>query len=584
MAGYCLIPQLADKFKKAIISGEIKPVELSEMSSKDRQAFLSKIVGEADAPNVNALFESKLLLKNQQKGMISWAKTVSGMSKAAQRDIFAKVNKLDKALNPTEEKAFLNDLVNKRLGVDVTMEESKKIYELSKGIEDAKAGMNEDGVTFKSEDARIKYGTAKNELNEYVKELKSSAQALTKEDFKVNPAGALKEGISQAAGTFKSATSSMDNSAIFRQGWKTLMTHTGDWRRNAMQSFKDIYDSLGGKKTLQSVNADAFSRENALNGYYKKAKLAVGVTEEAYPSSIPEKIPGYKRLYQASQEAYAGFLYRQRMDIFDKYIDVAKKTGVELNDKELANIGEMVNSLTGRGTFGAKYETGAINDINNIFFSPRLIKSHFDVLGYQAAKNALTKEGSKFVAKEAAKNLLKIISGTAAVLTVAKMANPNSVSLDPRSSDFGKIKIGNTRFDVSGGMGSLVTLASRLMPTKNKGKWGRYSKSSTTGKISEIGSDTYGSKQGRDVIFDFAENKLSPMAALVNHLAIKGRDFKGNKPTVAGEVKSLVAPIGVQNLFENAKDPKAANLVLTTIADALGISTNTYGKEDFKKK
>jgi hypothetical protein len=573
--GYCLIPQLADKFKKALSSGEIKPVELSEMSSKERQDFFGKLIGETDAPNVNALFESKLLLKNQQQGMITWAKTISGLKEPAKRDIFATIERLDKALNPTEEKAFLNDLVNKRLGTEVTMEESKKIFDLSKAIEDAKAGLNEDGVTFKSDEAKLKYGEAKTALNEYVKELKSSSMNLTKEEFKNNPFGATEKAISQAAGTFKSATSSMDNSGILRQGWKTLMTNPDIWRKNAAQTFRDIWDTLGDKDAMKAVYADAFSRENSLNGYYKKAKLAVGVTEEAFPSSIPEKIPGYKRLYQASQNAYAGFLYRQRMDIFDKYIDIAKKTGVELSDKELSSIGNMVNSLTGRGSFG-RYEGEAINAVNNIFFSPRLIKSHFDTLGgHVLTGGGGLKAGSNFVRKEAAKNLLKIISGTAGILMTAKAINPDSVELDSRSADFGKIKIGNTRFDVTGGMGSVAVLASRLIRNS--------SKSSTTGKVTELNSGKFGSQTKGDVLVNFAENKLSPMAALIDHLWVKGTDFKGNKPTVMGEAKTLLAPIGLQNFVENAKDPKAANLVLTTIADALGISTNTYGKNDFKK-
>ncbi len=44
------------------------------MSSADRHAFFSKIVGEDHAGPVNALFESKLLLKDQQRGLINWAK------------------------------------------------------------------------------------------------------------------------------------------------------------------------------------------------------------------------------------------------------------------------------------------------------------------------------------------------------------------------------------------------------------------------------------------------------------------------------------------------------------------------------
>lgn len=579
MAGYCLIPQLAVKFKAALESGKIDITKLSDLSSAERQQVFAEVVGADEAKSVNALFESKLLLKNQQQGMLSWAKTVTGIKEPVKRDIFSAIQRLDKALSPAEEKDFLNALVNKRLGVEVTLDEAKAIHGLSQQIEAAKAGLNEDKVTFKSEDARFKYGAAKTALNEYMKDLKSQAMNLTKEDFKMNPLRATGEAISQAAGTAKSATSSMDNSALFRQGWKTLWTNPYTWSKNAQKTWGDLWRSLGGEKTLEAVYADGFSRENNLNGYYKKAKLAVGVTEEAYPSSIPEKIPYYNKLYNASQNAYAGFLYRQRMDIFDKYIEIAKNTGVELSDKELSSIGQMVNSLTGRGSFG-KYEGEAVNAVNNILFSPRLIKSHLDVLGGHILSGG---EGSNFVRKEAARNLLKIVAGSASVLLIAKAINPASVSFDPRSSDFGKIKVGDTRFDVSGGMGSILTLASRLLPSKNKGKWGFFSKSSTSGKVSELNSGKFGAQTLGDVVQSFLENKLSPAAALIDHIWIKGTDFKGKKPTVAGEAESLLVPISYQNITQTAKDPKAANVVLSTIADALGISTNTYSKDDFKK-
>lgn len=575
MAGYCLIPSLAEKMKIAMKSGEVHPDKLRKMSSKERVELFEKLIGKRDANNINALFESKLLLKNQQKGMLSWAKTVTGLKAPAKRDIFVAIERLDKALNPAEEKEFLNSLANKRLGVEVTMDESKKIFDMSQAIQESKKGLNEDGVTFKSEDARFKYGAAKTELNEYIKTLKSQALDVKIEDFKSDPVAATAKAISQVAGTAKSLTSSMDNSSIFRQGWKTLWTNPGMWRKNALKTFEDIRKSLGDEDTLRGVYADGFSRENNMNGYYKKSKLAVGVTEESYPSSIPEKIPYYNRLYKASQNAYAGFLYRQRMDVFDRYIEIAKQTGVELTDKELASIGELVNSLTGRGSFG-KYEGEAVNAVNNILFSPRLIKSHIDTLGGQIISGGTGK--SNFVRKEAAKNLLKIVAGSASLLLIAKAVNPDSVELDPRSADFGKIKVGNTRFDMTGGMGSVITLASRLLPSKNRGKLGFFSKSSTSGKVTELNSGKFGSQNVGDVIHNFLGNKLSPTAAMLNHIWWKGTDFEGNKPTVMGEIKGLTLPIGFQSMEKDWKDPKAAPFLLIMIANTLGIGANTYDK------
>ena len=73
--------------------------------------FFSKYVGEDNAQWVNTEFESKLLLKNQKQGMVTWAKKIGGLKEQARRDILSKIEKLDKALSPQEEDSFLEDIV-----------------------------------------------------------------------------------------------------------------------------------------------------------------------------------------------------------------------------------------------------------------------------------------------------------------------------------------------------------------------------------------------------------------------------------------------------------------------------------------
>jgi len=68
---------------EAIKSGEISPEKMIGATSKERQALLGKIVGEENVPWVNAALESKILLKDQNRGMVSWAKKVSGISEPA---------------------------------------------------------------------------------------------------------------------------------------------------------------------------------------------------------------------------------------------------------------------------------------------------------------------------------------------------------------------------------------------------------------------------------------------------------------------------------------------------------------------
>ena len=171
------------------------------------------------------------------------------------------------------------------------------------------------------------------------------------------------------------------------------------------------------------------------------------------------------------------------------------------------------------------------------------------------------------VRNEAMINFVKVVGGTAAVLMVAKAFMPNSVEKDPRSSDFGKIRVGDTRFDVTGGAGSIITLAMRLATLS--------SKSSTTGQINSLNSGEYGAQTEVDVFVNAAENKLSPLASVIVDLML-GKDFQGNKPTLAGETNNLFTPLPITTFEELSANPNSANIIIAMLADMLGINTNTY--------
>jgi hypothetical protein len=555
-ANFCLLPQQADELARRINEGGLDVAALTRMSSADRHAAFADVVGDANAQHVNAAFESKLLLKNQQKGLETWIRQATEMKPDVKRDLLARVGRMDRVLQP--EDGFLADLAKQRLGFGVTQEEAGRIAELAKAASDAKAAMEKGGD-------RMDYGRAKVEFGNYVSALKND----------VKRPMTLASALNTAGGLSKSIEASFDNSALFRQGWKNLWSHPEIWAKNAKQSFVDIAKQLGGHEVLDEVNADILSRPNALNGRYRRAGLAIGNVEEAFPSSLPEKVPVLGRAYKASEAAYTAFQYRSRADVFDKYMEIAEKSGVDVNDRtQLESIGKLVNSLTGRGHLG-KAE-GAADVFNSVFFSLRKVKSDLDFL----TAHQLQADVTPFVRKQAAINLVKTLMGTAAVLAIAHAVSPESVEEDPRSSDAGKIKAGNTRFDMTGGMGSLATLAARLATMK--------SKSSTTHVVNPINSGKFGAQTGTDLVYNFFENKLSPVASVVRDL-LKGEDRQGNKlhldaATAGREVGGLFAPLPASNAIDLYKDPNSAGVLLGELADALGIATTNYGKPHKKAK
>lgn len=167
---YCLPSSQADDFLKRIKSGEIDPVKLADMTSMERRQYFSSFLGDLHAKNVNALFESKLLLKDQQAGMINWVKKVSGISPAVKKDLIAKVQGMQEVMNPSDPKSFLNDLVNRRLSLDVSLGEANKIADLAKNVDEKKMAMDKGGD-------RLEYGRALVEFKNYVNDLKLNRRA-----------------------------------------------------------------------------------------------------------------------------------------------------------------------------------------------------------------------------------------------------------------------------------------------------------------------------------------------------------------------------------------------------------------------
>lgn len=569
---YCIPKFAAETFKQKIVSGEINPEKLSAMTSEERHSFFSEFLGEEHGAKTNALFESKLLLKNQQQGIISWAQKVSGLSSEARRDIISRVQRLDKVLNPSEEKKFLSDLAEQKLGVGVSPEEAQKISSLAQATEESRLNIPEDAPLGSLE--RLDYGAHKVAFDNYLNALKEDASKATLADIKSNPVGSVVHYASEIAGIAKSLKASLDDSFIGRQGLKALFNHPVEWAKSAATSVEIIAKQLGKKassnEVVDAIKAEIYSRPNALNGFYKKMGLDIGLAEEAFPTSLPEKVPLLGRVFKASEAAFTGTAYRLRADIADKLTAIAEGEGIDVTEKgQLESIGKLVNSLTGRGALGRA--EGFSKVINNLFFSPKFFKSNIDYL----TLHAFDKNFSGFARKQAAYNLMRGVAGVAGILAIANAVHPGSVELDPTSADFGKIKIGNTRFDVTGGVGSIATLAARLITQK--------SKSSSTGRVTTIDSGKYGAPTTLSVLGDFFTNKLAPVPTTVVALRA-GKDRNNNVVDTKSQegltnlAKSLFEPLPISNYEELKNNPHSADTVAAMIADGLGISTNTYGK------
>lgn len=589
----CLPAQAMQAFRQALIGGRIKPEALQRLSSEERRALFEKIVGKDGAELVNTSFEKKLLLKNVEKGVLNWAKDYSGVSAETKAAISAKLKeeaarKNSRLWNPSDRESFLGELVkdsvHSRYKADVTFEEARKIADLTtkvqtaagKGLSTSEQAMKK-GFTPSASD--LAHGYARYDLQKYVSDLKNGTDSFKLSDLKTAK-GIVQNTVKlpkRVADISKSIGASLDDSFALRQGLKSLFTNPKQWQKEFRQSFVNI--AKGAK------NADVAQREfkahlmaDPMYDQAVKDGLAITKQEDVFPTSLPGKIPVAGRAFNASEVAYEAYAENLRLALYKNQLRLATNKGVDMSGTFGKNVATMVNSLTGRGGLGRLEPVSG--PLNVAFYSLRFLKSNIDTLLLHPVGSGIGGtadfvrgvEGAKVVSyaqKEAAKNIVKIITGIAATLAVADALKPGSVEKDPRSADFGMIKIGHTRFNVSAGMGSLATLAARVITGS--------SKSSSTGVVSKINSNEYGAPTKMDVITDFLTNKTSPVGGVAVDYA-KGKTHNNTKPTAANETGTLVEPLNVKNYTELKNDPQSANILASVLADTFGISTNTYGK------
>ena len=559
---FCLTPQATELLKQKLKEGEITPKDLNEMDSEQRHGYFTSILGEPTATKLNEMVESKLLLKNQQRGLVNGLKAAFGENHPSLRDAVSKVMRMEKILKPEESDKFMADLAAHKIGSAVTVDQAAKIYDLAKETKTALDSIPKDSPN--GSDERLRYGNALVALKEYQGGLKGTKTTIP--ELLKNPM----EMFTRLSGLSKSLVANLNNHFFGRQGWRTLFDRPDVWAKNFAKSWGDMGKELQGIDAMAPIRAEIWSRENSINGLYRIHKVDVGLeNEEAIPEHLPGKIPLLGKLYKASESAFNGAALRMRADTFDALVKEAKENGVDVRDPE-TNLGTLANSITARG----KVDLGNHGRfINAVMFSPKYLKSELDALAavpdYLINKTPLGSgtEEAAFSRKKAAENVLKTAAGIAGIMVVAKMLDNKSVDTDPRSSRFGKIWVGNNHeigFDITAGMGSLITLAARSIPTEHNGKWAQWYE---TGKGRFINLDKSREIHPMDLAKDFMEQRASPLAGF----ALSYLDHKYfDKDTLGQKVAKLVEPMQTSSLEEIARDKEKVDSFMYALVAGAG--------------
>lgn len=313
---------------------------------------------------------------------------------------------------------------------------------------------------------------------------------------------------------------------------------------------------------------------------------------EMYPSNALEKVKGVKNIVQASERNFIGVGNDIRAERFNRFVEqYAKKGKTPANDPELfKGLAAEINASTGIGKIPERLEHMS-ETLNATLFSPRLLFSRFhylnpktylptELIGLNKELQVAKKAGNEVMAKQieqkifnvkeikgqAAKDMAAMVSVSVGALLTAK-AMGAEVETDPRSSDFGKAKFGNTRFEITGGftpyLRNLVQFATGQ------------TKSTTTGKITSL--DSYGGGGRSGVAIKFARSKLNPLAGTVWNIA--DRKNMVGQPTTLKSIFVNSTPMVWQDTWSAMTDEERSNFktIMVATGGILGVGTNTYG-------
>jgi len=369
----------------------------------------------------------------------------------------------------------------------------------------------------------------------------------------------MKEAGLQLANVPRSLMTSFDLSAPLRQGLFLIGKP-----KQFFASFSKMFGAFKGEEGFKAIQ-ETIGKDQDFD-LAKESKLSLTEMnvlltqrEEMFMSQWAEKIPVIGVGVKASERAYIGFLNKLRFDVFKDLVNKAEILGLNprVNRDLTKAIADFINNATGRGTLPIGLQNAAVT-LNSIFFSPRLILSRLNLLNpYYYIKQP------PFVRKEALKSLFSFLGVGLTILILSKLMGAE-VGDNPRSADFGKIKIGPTRIDIWGGFQPLVRASAQLVT-------GKYI-SSTTGKEMTLG-EGYRPLTRADILQRLVEGKLAPVPSFIVTL-LKQKDITGADVSVPKEIAQRFIPMVIQDIYDLAKE--SPGLLPVGLLTIFGVGVQTY--------
>jgi hypothetical protein len=387
------------------------------------------------------------------------------------------------------------------------------------------------------------------------------------------------------SGVPRAAMATLDLSMMFLQAGVVAVTHPIYWSKAVAGGIRDMFSE---KKYLRWVNDIKQDRKFGIAMDVKlrltdPTDIMISQHEELFSNNLLDKIPVLGRsikvgkykvggLTSASSRAYSSMLNRIRFDMFYDLVDVWESQGKTLqNSPSLYKpTARLLNAITGGADFGkiepvAKY-------VSAVLWSPRMYTSQLELLTAMVNPYYMIK-ADPAVKWQIIKDVTKFMAVSVSMLGLLKLAGAE-VEDDQTSKDFGKVKFGDARIGLPGGITQWVILVNQILKEQTK--------STKTGEIREFGTG-FGDINALNVLGQFFRGKLAPIPAIATDL-LSGQNFMGEDVTLQKELSNYLVPMSLSNAIETANFYDTKTAIGIGVVSATGLPTQIYPSTGWSPK
>lgn len=397
---------------------------------------------------------------------------------------------------------------------------------------------------------------------EFQKELELDA-------YKRSPAwNKVKENALNAYDLARSLMTTGEFSFILRQGKFAALSHPILTAKSLPATFKALVSDAASAHALdmEIINHPDYATAKAAGLHIVDESASLSAQEELLMGKLIGKFPLLRNFNQAARV----FLNKIRFDLFE----TLKDSSGGLNAVEQKQIATFINESTGRGDLG-KFNSAAVA-AGRILFAPRFLASRIQMATGHSLWGG-TMQSRRIIAGEYAKTLV----GLATYYAALKMALGNDdkkpvIGTDPRSTEFGKVKLGNTRIDPLAGLSQIIVFGTRTATGE---------KTNSRGKVLPIRGPRvpYGGDRWTDIAANFARSKLHPVPGAITNL-FNGTDLGGNEATVENQALNMMAPLTYVDIYQALKEQGLEDGVAISLLAVLGEGIQTYDSQHRKPK